>query len=117
MLQLQLGELQAKTTPLQFILTVPAVWSEIAREKTLTAAEGAGLGDDAPILLVSEPVSWFYQFMRWVLLTIIRKLQQPMLCNGRIYVIWNPETLSLYAMLEAEQLIWFRILLSSLSLF
>ncbi|PMD42775.1 actin-like ATPase domain-containing protein [Hyaloscypha variabilis F] len=55
MLQLQLGELQAKTTPLQFILTVPAVWSEIAREKTLTAAEGAGLGDDAPNLLVSEP--------------------------------------------------------------
>jgi molecular chaperone DnaK (HSP70) len=63
MLQLQLGELQAKTTPLQFILTVPAVWSEIAREKTLTAAEGAGLGDDAPILLVSEPVSWSYQLM------------------------------------------------------
>ncbi|KAH6671163.1 hypothetical protein B0J14DRAFT_595465 [Halenospora varia] len=55
MLQLQLGVLQAKTIPLQFILTVPAVWSEIAKEKTLTAAEGAGLGHDAPILLVSEP--------------------------------------------------------------
>ena len=57
MLQRQLGTL-LETTPLQFILTVPALWSEIAREKTLTAAEGAGLGDGAPILLVSEPVSW-----------------------------------------------------------
>jgi hypothetical protein len=57
MLQLHLGELQATETPLQFILTVPAVWSEIAKEKTLSAAEEAGLGEDAPILLVSEPVS------------------------------------------------------------
>jgi molecular chaperone DnaK (HSP70) len=63
MLKLQLGKLQ-ETTPLQFILTVPAVWSEIAREKTLTAAEGAGFGNDAPILLVSEPVSWSYRLMR-----------------------------------------------------
>ncbi|KAH8807944.1 hypothetical protein F5884DRAFT_857504 [Xylogone sp. PMI_703] len=55
MLQLQLGELQAKTILLQFVLTVPAVWNESAREKTLTAAEGAGLGADTPILLVSEP--------------------------------------------------------------
>ncbi|KAF4628841.1 hypothetical protein G7Y89_g9311 [Cudoniella acicularis] len=54
-LQMQLGELQAKETPLQFILTVPAVWSEVAKEKTLAAAETAGLGDDAPILMVSEP--------------------------------------------------------------
>ena len=57
MLRMQLGEHQAKETPLQFILTVPAVWSEVAREKTLTAAENAGLGDNAPILMVSEPVS------------------------------------------------------------
>jgi hypothetical protein len=57
MLQLHLGKLQAAEIPLQFILTVPAVWSEIAKEKTLSAAEEAGLGEDASILLVSEPVS------------------------------------------------------------
>ena len=56
-LQIQLGEHQAKEAPLQFIVTVPAVWTEVAKEKTLTAAEDAGLGDDAPILMVSEPVS------------------------------------------------------------
>ena len=51
-------EVQVKETPLQFILTVPAVWSEVAKEKTLRAAETAGLGADAPILMISEPVSW-----------------------------------------------------------
>lgn len=56
-LRLQLMEVQVKETPLQFILTVPAVWSEVAKEKTLRAAETAGLGADAPILMISEPVS------------------------------------------------------------
>lgn len=56
MLQRQLGDLQAKETPLQFILTVPAVWSDEAKEKTLQAAEKAGLGSHAPILMISEPV-------------------------------------------------------------
>jgi molecular chaperone DnaK (HSP70) len=56
-LRLQLMEVQVKETPLQFILTVPAVWTEVAKEKTLRAAEIAGLGADAPILMISEPVS------------------------------------------------------------
>ncbi|OCL09088.1 hypothetical protein AOQ84DRAFT_339451 [Glonium stellatum] len=55
MLQIQLGEHQAKETAVQFILTVPAVWSEAAKERTLKAAEDAGFGDGAPILMVSEP--------------------------------------------------------------
>jgi molecular chaperone DnaK (HSP70) len=67
MLQIQLGELQAKETQLQFILTVPAIWREVAKEKTLTAAEDAGLGDDAPILMVSEPVSLDSGPIKWVI--------------------------------------------------
>jgi len=59
-LQIQLGELQAKETPLQFILTVPAVWSDAAKERTLQAAETAGLGQSAPILMISEPVGDCY---------------------------------------------------------
>lgn len=55
-LEIQLGESHAKETPLQFILTVPAIWSDAAKEKTLQAAETAGLGQDAPILMISEPV-------------------------------------------------------------
>ncbi|KFY86902.1 hypothetical protein V500_07322 [Pseudogymnoascus sp. VKM F-4518 (FW-2643)] len=54
-LQIQLGEHHAKETPLQFILTVPAVWSDAAKEATLQAAETAGLGQNAPILMISEP--------------------------------------------------------------
>jgi molecular chaperone DnaK (HSP70) len=55
-LKIQLGEHEAKETPLQFILTVPAVWSDAAKEKTLQTAEAAGLGQNAPILMISEPV-------------------------------------------------------------
>jgi hypothetical protein len=55
-LRAQLSGFQLKNIPLEFILTVPAVWSEAAKEKTLLAAEEAGLGDDAPIHMISEPV-------------------------------------------------------------
>jgi molecular chaperone DnaK (HSP70) len=55
----QLSGFQIKSIPLEFILTVPAVWSESAKEKTLVAAENAGLGNDAPIHMISEPVSLF----------------------------------------------------------
>lgn len=44
-------------TKLQFILTVPALWSEAAQEKTLLAAKNAGLEANMPVLMVSEPVS------------------------------------------------------------
>lgn len=57
MLRLQIGALQVMETTLQYIVTVPAIWGEIAKETTLAAAEAAGLGDETPILMVSEPVS------------------------------------------------------------
>lgn len=53
----QIGPTQVQETPLEFILTVPAVWSESAKENTLVAAEKAGLGRNAPIRMISEPVS------------------------------------------------------------
>jgi molecular chaperone DnaK (HSP70) len=43
-LEVQLNEHLPNETPLQFILTVPAVWSDAAKDKTLRAAEAAGLG-------------------------------------------------------------------------
>lgn len=52
----ELGAIEAKEIPLEFIITVPAVWSEITKEKTLVAAEKAGLGDYGPIHMISEPV-------------------------------------------------------------
>lgn len=41
------------TTPIKVILTVPAVWSDAAKDATLRAAEKAGLGTD--IRMISEP--------------------------------------------------------------
>jgi len=46
-----------KDIPIEFVLTVPAVWSEAAKVKTLEACRAAGFGSDGPILLVSEPVN------------------------------------------------------------
>ncbi|KAF9878787.1 hypothetical protein CkaCkLH20_03687 [Colletotrichum karsti] len=53
----KLGEQVVKTTPLEFVVTVPAIWSDLAKEKTKLACQRAsGLSKSkAPIHLVSEP--------------------------------------------------------------
>lgn len=38
-----------------YVITVPAIWSEGAKHKTLTCAEDAGLAQSTPIHIVSEP--------------------------------------------------------------
>jgi len=55
-LEQKLGASILRTVPLEFCLTVPAIWSEVAKEKTLKACQNAGFTSDAEILLVSEPV-------------------------------------------------------------
>jgi molecular chaperone DnaK (HSP70) len=45
-----------RTIPLEIVLTVPAIWSEVAKEKTLRACHAAGFKTEEPISLVSEPV-------------------------------------------------------------
>lgn len=47
------GDLFMQTTETQWILTVPAIWSDAAKDATLTAAKKAGMGPD--IALISEP--------------------------------------------------------------
>lgn len=47
------GEYFVSKTPLQVVLTVPAVWSDKAQEATLSAAKDAGIGDQ--ITMISEP--------------------------------------------------------------
>jgi molecular chaperone DnaK (HSP70) len=46
-----------RTIPLEFVLTVPAIWSEVAKEKTLRACQAAGFKTEVPLSLVSEPVN------------------------------------------------------------
>jgi molecular chaperone DnaK (HSP70) len=57
-LKQKLGASIMRTTPFELYLTVPAIWSELAKEKTLSACQGTGLNISASgIHLVSEPVS------------------------------------------------------------
>lgn len=39
----------------EFVLTVPAVWSDVAKNATLLAAESAGMGSRQDLKLISEP--------------------------------------------------------------
>jgi molecular chaperone DnaK (HSP70) len=57
MLEQKLGAAVLRTIPIEFCLTVPAIWSEAAKEKTLKACQKAGIESESEILLVSEPVS------------------------------------------------------------
>lgn len=49
------GESFMSTTNVDFVLTVPAVWSDAAKNATLQAAERAGIGNRHELKLISEP--------------------------------------------------------------
>jgi len=53
----KLGEGVVKNTPLEFVVTVPAIWSDLAKDKTKQACQKAvGLSaTKSPIHLISEP--------------------------------------------------------------
>jgi len=55
MLEQKVGTAVLRTIPIEFCLTVPAIWSEAAKEKTLKACQKAGIESESEILLVSEP--------------------------------------------------------------
>ncbi|PWW76339.1 actin-like ATPase domain-containing protein [Tuber magnatum] len=54
-LEKSLGKEVVEVSPLDFILTVPAVWSDAAKDLTLQAAKSAGFGRKKSIRLISEP--------------------------------------------------------------
>lgn len=49
------GETFMSMTKVEFVLTVPAVWSDAAKDSTLKAAEKAGMGNRHELKLISEP--------------------------------------------------------------
>jgi len=53
----KLGDGVIRSTPLEFVLTVPAIWSDLAKDKTKKACEAALASADvkAPVHLISEP--------------------------------------------------------------
>jgi len=44
-----------QSTPIEFVITVPAVWSDAAQAKTRACAEHAGMGVGAALHIISEP--------------------------------------------------------------
>ena len=55
MLRYKLPQSALESIPIQYILTVPAVWSDMAQEKTRKCAEKAGMGNASSLQLISEP--------------------------------------------------------------
>ena len=49
------GQQMMLTTRIEYVLTVPAVWSDSAKNATLQAAEKAGMGNKHELKLISEP--------------------------------------------------------------
>ena len=52
-LRLKLGQGVLNTTPVEFIVTVPAIWEDAAKDRTATCATAAGMGEF--VRTISEP--------------------------------------------------------------
>ena len=54
-LEQKLSKVVVQRTPKEYIITVPAVWSPKAREKTISCAKDAGMGSEDSIHMITEP--------------------------------------------------------------
>lgn len=54
-LRYKLPQSALHSTPIEFIITVPAVWSDSAQAKTRACAEEAGMGVGSALHIISEP--------------------------------------------------------------
>lgn len=82
MLEQKLGSAMLRTIPMEFSLTVPAIWTEAAKDKTLRAWKKAGFREDQVVSLVSEPVlpssiSLFSSRCDFLLVAKCGRKQQP----------------------------------------
>ncbi|KAL9628542.1 MAG: hypothetical protein Q9204_005824 [Flavoplaca sp. TL-2023a] len=70
------------TTPIEYVLTIPAIWTDTARNKTKAAAEGAGMGRANELYVISEPEAaavWaFHEMVPWGL----RKGETFVVCDA-----------------------------------
>lgn len=55
LLRHKLPESALTSTPIEYIITVPAVWSDLAQSKTRTCAQNAGMGEGPALHIISEP--------------------------------------------------------------
>ena len=54
-LRYKLPESALSSIPIEFVITTPAVWSDLAQEKTRKCAEKAGMGTGSALHIISEP--------------------------------------------------------------
>ncbi|KAL8967325.1 MAG: hypothetical protein Q9183_002971 [Haloplaca sp. 2 TL-2023] len=54
-LQMHVPSSVISSTPIEYVITVPAIWSDAAKAKTRQCAEKAGMGEGDQLQLVSEP--------------------------------------------------------------
>jgi molecular chaperone DnaK (HSP70) len=55
-LESKLSPSVVQSTPMDIVVTVPAIWSNSAKQETERAASLAGFGEEQKIKLISEPV-------------------------------------------------------------
>ena len=54
-LRYKLPESALNSIPIEFVITTPAVWSDLAQNKTRKCAENAGMGTGSALHIISEP--------------------------------------------------------------
>ncbi|KAL8296766.1 hypothetical protein RB600_001999 [Gaeumannomyces tritici] len=69
-----------RSVPIHFVITVPAIWTESAKIKTLNAARDAGFRGDRETQVVSEPEAA-------AIYTLVDKKDAAMLEVGKRYVV------------------------------
>ena len=70
-----------QSTPMDVVVTVPAIWSNSAKQETEKAASLAGFGGEKEIKLISEPVGINKDRKSATTLTVCRKRQHYTLSN------------------------------------
>lgn len=66
------GESFMSMTKVEFVLTVPAVWSDSAKNATLQAAEKAGMGNKETLKIISEPEAAAIYTLKTVQPSVVR---------------------------------------------
>lgn len=69
-------------TPLEYVLTLPAIWSDAAKHATLLAASRAGMGPAHTIKLISEPESAALYTLKTFLPSFVNTGEHLVVCDA-----------------------------------
>jgi len=69
-------------TPLEYVLTLPAIWSDAAKHATLLAASRAGMGPAHTIKLISEPEAAALYTLKTFLPSFVSTSEHIVVCDA-----------------------------------